>query len=99
MIGAIFAQWVEETQLRLVHFARITFPAAIVEIVEFMNEHFISLIVGIVLVVAFYAFMIRIGYLEHKKVEGPWEKEEKRAAKKLQRQKEKERRARSQFFK
>ncbi len=97
MIGAIFAQWIEETQLRLVHFARITFPAAIVEIVEFMNTHFISLIVGVVAIVAFYVFMLHLAHYEFMDVKLPWEKEEKRAAKKLQRQKEKERRERSRF--
>ena len=73
------------------------FPDFVQRIVDFMTNHQISLIIFAAIIIIGYVVLLLLGRFEFKKLVYPWEQEEQRAAKKLQRHKEKERRARSRF--
>ena len=93
-------EWIYKVQVQLVRclieFATNAFPRIVTGVVEFMTDT-IGICIAAALIFAVYIWLLVMGLRENAEVVYPWEKEEKRAAKKLQKQKAKERRERSRF--
>lgn len=91
MIGKWFYDFSARLFAALLEFRDNTWLRIVTEVVEFMTGT-IGICITAALIFAAYIWLLVTALRENAEVVYHWEKEEKRAAKKLQRQKEKERR-------